>query len=166
MSGVAFGRGLCVAAAAAVAVLSFTYHDFAPMWQSVTWLYGCEVLLLAAGTGLCFARTALPSALAIGAYYSFWAVASIPPILAEPLGVDAWYGFFEASCRNPRSAHDELVRPTGLDAEPRGKPSARVGDGAQESMVRDRGEFAAGRIGVDRRRFLAKSLVGLRRAGS
>jgi uncharacterized membrane protein len=101
---IGLGRGLCAAAAAGVAVLSLTYRDFAPMWQSVplwvpgreTWVYACGLLLLAAGAGLCFARTALPSALTIGAYQLFWAAASAPPIFSKPLGVDAWYGLYEA----------------------------------------------------------------------
>jgi uncharacterized membrane protein len=104
MRSVGLGRGLCAAAAAGVAVLSLTYRDFAPMWESVplsipgreTWLYACGLLLLVASAGLCFARTALPSALTIGAYQVAWAVASTPPILSKPLGVDAWYGLFEA----------------------------------------------------------------------
>jgi uncharacterized membrane protein YphA (DoxX/SURF4 family) len=104
MRSVGLGRGLCAAAAAGVAVLSLTYRDFSPMWESVplsipgreTWVYACGLLLLLAGAGLCFARTALPSALMIGAYQVAWAVASTPPILSKPLGVDAWYGLFEA----------------------------------------------------------------------
>jgi uncharacterized membrane protein YphA (DoxX/SURF4 family) len=101
---VGLGRGLFALAAAGLAVLSFTYHDFAPMWQSVpvwiagreSWVYGCGMLLLAAGAGLCFARTALPSALTIGAYQAVWAMISIFRILSEPLSVGAWYGFSEA----------------------------------------------------------------------
>ena len=104
MRSVAVGRGLCAAAAAGVAVLSLTYRDFAPMWESVppwipgreTWVHAWGLLLLAAGAGLCFARTAVPSALTIGAYQIAWAVASTPQILSKPLGVDAWYGLFEA----------------------------------------------------------------------
>jgi uncharacterized membrane protein len=104
MRSVALGRGLCAAAAAGVAVLSLTYRDFAPMWESVplwipgreTWVYAWGLLLLAAGIGLCFARTALPSALTIGAYQIAWAVASTPPIVSKPFGIDAWYGLFEA----------------------------------------------------------------------
>jgi uncharacterized membrane protein len=104
MRSVALGRGLCAAAAAGVAVLSLTYRDFAPTWDSVplwipgreTWVYAWGLLLLTAGAGLCFARTALPSALTIGAYQIAWAAASTPPIVSKPLGVDAWYGLFEA----------------------------------------------------------------------
>jgi uncharacterized membrane protein len=101
---VRLGRGLFAAAAAGLAVLSLTYRDFAPMWHSVpvwipgreTWVYGCGLLLVAAGAGLCFPRTAWPSALTIGAYQAVWAVASTPPILHQPLSVGAWYGFCEA----------------------------------------------------------------------
>jgi uncharacterized membrane protein len=50
---------------------------------------------LAASVGLCFSRTALPSALTIGAYQVVWAVTGIPPILSKPLSVGSWYGFCE-----------------------------------------------------------------------
>jgi uncharacterized membrane protein len=104
MRALGLGRGLLAAAAMGLAVLSFTYRDFAPMWQSVPlwipgrelWVSGWALLLLAAGTGLCFPRTVLPSALTIGAYHWVWAGFSTPPIFAKPLGVDAWYGFVEA----------------------------------------------------------------------
>jgi uncharacterized membrane protein YphA (DoxX/SURF4 family) len=104
MRTVGLGRGLFAVAAAGLAVLTLTYRDFAPMWQSVpvwlsgreTWVYGCGLLLLAAGAGLCFRRTVLPSTLTIGAYQAVWAAASVPPILSEPLSVGAWYGFYEA----------------------------------------------------------------------
>jgi uncharacterized membrane protein len=51
---------------------------------------------LAASAGLCFSRTALPSALTIGAYRAVLAVINVPPILAKPLSVVSWYGFCEA----------------------------------------------------------------------
>jgi hypothetical protein len=84
--------------------LSITYRDFAPMWQSIpagipgreTCLFGSALLLLVASIGLCFARSALPSLLAIAAYLLAWAVTSTPPILSKPLSVGAWYGFVEA----------------------------------------------------------------------
>ena len=102
---VGLGHGLLALAGALLGVLSLTYRDFAPMWQSVpawipgreTWVYGSALLLLAAGAGLCFPRTAWPSALTIGAYQAVWAVTSARPILfSKPLSVGAWYGFCEA----------------------------------------------------------------------
>jgi uncharacterized membrane protein len=101
---VGLGHGLFAIAGALLAVLSLTYRDFAPMWQSVpawipareTWVYAAGLLLLAASAGLCFPRTALPSALTIGAYQALWAATSTPPILSKPLSVGAWYGFCEA----------------------------------------------------------------------
>jgi uncharacterized membrane protein len=84
--------------------LSLAYADFAPMgqtfpawiaWQKI-WVFGSGLLLLAASAGLCFSRTALPSALTIGAYHAIWAATSAPPILSKPLSIDAWYGFCEA----------------------------------------------------------------------
>ena len=101
---VELGRSLFALAAVGLAVLSLTYRDFAPMWHSVpswipardAWVYGAGVLLLAAGAGLCSQRTALPSALTIGAYDAVWALSAAPPILSKPLSVEAWYGFVEA----------------------------------------------------------------------
>jgi uncharacterized membrane protein len=104
MPAVGLGRGLFALAVAGLGILSFTYGDFAPMWRSVplsipgreVWLYGSALLLLATGAGLCFSRTALPSVLTIGAYQAVWALVSVPPILAQPLGIGAWYGLVEA----------------------------------------------------------------------
>ncbi len=99
-----FGHGLYAIAVAGLAILTLTFHDFAPMWHTVpagipwreAWVYGVGLLVLAAAVGLCFSRTALPSALAIGAYTAFWAVMGVPPILHEPLSVGSWYGVCEA----------------------------------------------------------------------
>lgn len=99
-----FARGLFVIALASVGILSLSYGDFVPRGQPFptwipgreTWLYGSALLVLAASAGLCFARTALPSALTIGAYQIIWALICALPILSQPLGVGAWYGFCEA----------------------------------------------------------------------
>jgi uncharacterized membrane protein YphA (DoxX/SURF4 family) len=82
----------------------FAYGDFAPAGQSFpawipwrqTWVYGSALLVLGASVGICFARTALPSALTIGAYQAVWAVICSPPILSQPLSIGAWYGLCEA----------------------------------------------------------------------
>ncbi len=97
-------RCLFAIASASLAILSLAYGHFAPIEQAFpgwipwreTWVYGSGLFLLAASAGLCFSRTALPSALTIGAYQAVWAVTSAPPILSKPLSVDAWYGFCEA----------------------------------------------------------------------
>jgi uncharacterized membrane protein len=89
-------------AAASLAVWSLAYRHFA--WQSVpgwfpwpaAWIYATALILLAAGIGLCFTRTAVPSALVIGAYLAIVAVLSVPEIFAQPLNVGAWYPFCEA----------------------------------------------------------------------
>lgn len=101
---VGLGHGLFAIASASIAILSLTYGDLAPIGQSLpawipgreTWLDGSALLALAASAGLCFSRTALPSALTIGTYLAVWAVTCAPPILSKPLSVGAWYGFCEA----------------------------------------------------------------------
>jgi uncharacterized membrane protein len=101
---VGFAHGLFVIAFASVATLSLSYGDFVPRGQPFptwiawreTWLYGSALLVLTAATGLCFSRTALPSALTLSAYQALWALICALPILSQPLGVGAWYGFCEA----------------------------------------------------------------------
>jgi uncharacterized membrane protein YphA (DoxX/SURF4 family) len=97
---IGLGQGLFAIAAASLAVLRLTYGDSAtfPGWipGRDIWIYGSAVILLAAGAGLCFSRTAMPSALTIGAYRAVWGVPGIPPILSNPLSIGAWYGFCEA----------------------------------------------------------------------
>lgn len=101
---VEFARGSLAVAAASLAVLTLTYGDLAPLGQSLPawipgrdiWVYGPALLLLVAGAGLCFARTALPSVSTIGGYHALWALAGIPPIFAKPLSIGSWYGFCEA----------------------------------------------------------------------
>ena len=97
------GHGLFAIASASLAILSLSYGDFAPgqslpaliPWRE-TWVYATALLVLGASAGVCFSRTALPSALTIGAYLAVWALICAPPILSKPLSVDAWYGFCEA----------------------------------------------------------------------
>jgi uncharacterized membrane protein len=104
MRSVGLGHGLFAIAGAGLAILNFTYRDFAPMWQSFpawipwreTWVYGSGLLVLAASAGLCFSRTALPSALTIGAYQAVWVVTCAGPVVFKPLSVGSWYGFCEA----------------------------------------------------------------------
>jgi uncharacterized membrane protein len=101
---IGLGHGFLAIAAASLAVLGLAYGDFAPSGRSLpgwipwreTWVYLSALLLLAASTGLFFSRTALPSALTIGAYQAVWAVIGTPPIFSEPLSIGAWYGFCEA----------------------------------------------------------------------
>src|SRR5579871_3634381 len=101
---VGFSRAWFVIAAAGLAILILAYGDFAPGGESLPawiprrdiWIYGYAVLVLAAGAGLCFSPTALPSAWTIGVYLSVWITISIPRVLSEPLGIGAWYPFCEA----------------------------------------------------------------------
>jgi uncharacterized membrane protein YphA (DoxX/SURF4 family) len=101
---IGLGHGLFALAAASSAILSITFRDFAPIWQPFlasipwreTWVYGSALLVLAASVGLCFSRTALPSAVTIGAYQAVWALSRAAPIASKPLSVGSWYGFCEA----------------------------------------------------------------------
>jgi uncharacterized membrane protein YphA (DoxX/SURF4 family) len=101
---VGLGHGLFAIAVTSLAILNFTFHDFAPMWHFIpagspwreAWVSGSALLLLSAAVGLCFSRTALPSALTIGVYQAIWAVTGIAPILLKPLGMGSWYGLCEA----------------------------------------------------------------------
>jgi uncharacterized membrane protein YphA (DoxX/SURF4 family) len=104
MRSVALARALIVISVAGVALLSLAYGDFVPLGQNFAhwlpwrgaWVQGCALFLLAAGVGLCFSRTALPSALALCVYQAAFAVICALPVLSQPLGVGAWYGFCEA----------------------------------------------------------------------
>jgi uncharacterized membrane protein len=104
MRNVGLGLGLFAVGGAGLAMLSFIYHDFAPMWHIFpasipwreTWVYGSGILVLAASAGLCFSRTALPSALTVGTYHAVWAATQIAPVAFKPLSVGSWDGFCEA----------------------------------------------------------------------
>lgn len=89
---------------ASVAVLSLVYGDFAPSGQSLPgwipgrdlWAHLFALLLLVASAGVCFSRTALPSALFICAYLVVWGVIGAAPIFSQPLSLGVWYGLCEA----------------------------------------------------------------------
>lgn len=98
------GRSLLAIATASLGLWSLWYGEFAwgsqPAlsalpWPQV-WVYGSALIILCASVGLCLPRTALPSVLTIGAYQGIWAAIAIPQILSKPLGIGAWYPFFEA----------------------------------------------------------------------
>src|ERR1700690_1130974 len=101
---IGLGHGLFALAAAGLAISSLTFRGFAPIWQPFLasipsreiWVYGSALLVLAASAGLCFSRTALASALAIGAYQAAWAASRATTIAFKPLSVGSWYGFCEA----------------------------------------------------------------------
>lgn len=100
---VEFGRGLLAFASASLAILSLVYGDYAPLGRSLPagipwrdlWVYGPVIILLAASAGLCFARTALSSALTITGYQAFSLLTCLPAIFSSPLSLGAWYGFCE-----------------------------------------------------------------------
>jgi hypothetical protein len=99
-----FGHALYATAVAGIALLSLVYGDFAPIGEPFpaslpgreVWAYGLGAILLAAGTGLFFARAALASVIIIGAYESVWALVRARAVLVKPLSVGSWYGFGEA----------------------------------------------------------------------
>ena len=99
-----FGLAALAIAAASLGSLSLGYGDFAPSganlpgwipWQG-TWVRSAAAVLLAASAGLCFPRTALVSAFAVGAYQMIWVAIGTPAIIANPLSMGAWYGVVEA----------------------------------------------------------------------
>src|ERR1700688_2626382 len=104
MRTVGTGHVLFAMAAAGIAVLNFSFGDFAPIWQPalawiperMVWVYGSGLLVLLASAGIFFQRTAPLSVGAIGAYLAVWALTRAAPIFSEPLGVGSWYGIFEA----------------------------------------------------------------------
>jgi uncharacterized membrane protein YphA (DoxX/SURF4 family) len=101
---VGLGQRSFAIASASLAVWSLAYADFPWGAQSLlawlpgrqSWVYGSALILLAASVGLCFSRAALASVLTIGAYQAVGVAISVPQIISKPLGVDAWYSFFEA----------------------------------------------------------------------
>jgi uncharacterized membrane protein YphA (DoxX/SURF4 family) len=94
------GHGLFAIAAAGLAILRLTYGDAAPFPAWIPGreicIYGSAVVLLAASAGLCFSRTALPSALTIVAYRAVWGLTDVPAIFSNPRSIGAWYGVCEA----------------------------------------------------------------------
>jgi len=83
---------------------AWSYGNFAPLlepfpamfpWREV-WAYGLGAILLAASAGLFFTRTALVSAIIVGAYGSIWIAARVRAALPEPLSIGSWYGVFES----------------------------------------------------------------------
>jgi uncharacterized membrane protein len=124
---IGLGHVLFALAAAGLAILSLAYWDFAPMWHAFpvwipwrnAWVYGFALLLLAAGAGLCFSRTALPSALTIAAYQAVWALTCATPVILKPLTVGAWYGFCEAltPVLGAWILYTQLRRPSPVPAE-------------------------------------------------
>lgn len=97
------GHGLFAAAGAGLAILSFAFGDFAPIWQPLptgfpgreVWVAGIALILLAASAGICFPRTALPGILAIGAYLAAWMLVRAAAFASDPLGIGSWYGICE-----------------------------------------------------------------------
>jgi uncharacterized membrane protein len=86
------------------AVLFLVHGNFAPLlgplpasipWPEI-WIYGSAAILLAAGAGLFFGRTALMSTVVIGVYELAWVMTRTLPVFLKPRAIDSWYGFSEA----------------------------------------------------------------------
>lgn len=99
---VRLGQGLLAIATAAAAIWCFAYGRFAaqslPAWLPwrEPWVYGSALVLLAASTGLCFSRTALPSVLAIGICRAIMIGIHLAGVVVHPRSIGAWYPFCEA----------------------------------------------------------------------
>lgn len=101
---VGLGRILYGVSVAGLAALGLAYGNFEPIMPSFpaslpgreVWAYGSEALLLAAGAGLLFARSAPAGALIAGLFEAVWVVARARPVLLKPMSVGSWYGLGEA----------------------------------------------------------------------
>jgi uncharacterized membrane protein len=98
------GHALFGISVAGLAALSLVYGNFAPImepfpapfpWRDA-WAYGPGAVLLAAGAGLFFARTAPASAVIVGAYELAWVAARARAVFVKPMVVGSWYGLGEA----------------------------------------------------------------------
>lgn len=102
MRAVRFGTDSVAFASASLAIWSLAYGHFAaqslPAWipWRETWVYGSALVVLAASAGLCFARTALPSAATIAIYQAVSMAIFVPQAVSQPLSIGAWYPACEA----------------------------------------------------------------------
>jgi len=86
-----------------LALLSLVYGNFAPLlepspagpWREVL-AHVAGAILLAAGAGLLFARTAPAGALLIAGFGVIWAISRAHLLLLEPSSVGSWYAVAEA----------------------------------------------------------------------
>lgn len=100
---IGLSRGLFALASASVALLTFIYGDSTLVGQSAParaawreiWIYGSAVLFLLSGAGLCFRRTALPSASTLATVLAICVLTCTPQIVANPLSIGAWYPICE-----------------------------------------------------------------------
>ena len=129
---VRLGQIMLAVASAAVAIWCFSYGRFAvqslPAWMPwrEPWVYGSALVLLAASAGLCFARTALPSVLAIGVCRAIVVAIYLPGIVAKPSSMGAWYPFCEALT----SLSGAWVLYALLRRQSRGSATGVAGEGA------------------------------------
>ncbi len=99
-----FGHALFAIAVAGLAILGLAYGDFAPLWEPLSVplpapassVYGSGAILLAAGAGLLYTRTARVSTVIIGIFGSAWTLARARAAWLEPLAISSWYGISEA----------------------------------------------------------------------
>jgi uncharacterized membrane protein len=103
MRSMQLARGLFSIAAVSLALLALVYGDLAPGGVALpAWLPAraalvsvIAVLVLAAGIGIWFPRTAPASALTVCGYEVLWAACGAPVILTQPLSIGVWYPLCE-----------------------------------------------------------------------
>jgi uncharacterized membrane protein len=99
-----FGHALFGISVTGLAALSLVYGNFKPVLdpfptvlpQPEIWAYGSAATLLAAGAGLFFGRTALASAMIVGAFELVWVATRSRALFFGPLNVGSLYGVCEA----------------------------------------------------------------------
>ena len=132
MRAVRFGKNSVAFASASLAVWSLAYAHFAaqslPDWVPwrEAWVYGSAVVVLAASAGLCFSRTALPSAATIAVYQAISTAIFLPQIVPQPLSIGAWYPVCEALT----SLTGAWILYALLQRQSRGSATALASDGA------------------------------------
>lgn len=99
-----FGHVLFGISVAGLAALSFVYGNFKPLLEPFptllprpeVWAHGSAAILLAAGVGLFFGRTALASAMIVGAFGLVWVATRSRALFVGQVNVGSLYGVCEA----------------------------------------------------------------------
>ena len=101
-----FSNGFFAAAMISLGILGFVYGDFALVWQPVPqWLplrepaaYACAALMLTAGAGLLWTRTAALASRTLLVYLLLWLILlRVPRLVMAPLAEVSWLGCGETA---------------------------------------------------------------------